>query len=195
MILGIFRAFATIKLVGLVRIRAAHPVCPHMVLPPPGSWRNRITRFIVKMMIFYIEVQHPYILKYSWYIQARPLIQGSSSRTFVTFLLETSVSFMKCTWKYPNSIIKGSIRPSKKMFICENLGGQQKSTRQAGNSFFPNFQTIHTNYVFKGTKEISGRLKSAKLICMLCCQSLSTSFCSRVLRQSGPTSIATHQII
>ena len=108
MILGIFRAFSTIKLVGWVRIRAAHPVCPHMVLPPPGSWRNRITRFIVKMMIFYIEVQHPYILKYSWYIQARPLIQGSSSRTFVTFLLETSVSFMKCTWKYPNSIIKGS---------------------------------------------------------------------------------------
>ena len=27
-------------------------------------------------------------------------------------------------------------RPSKKMFVCENPGGQKTSTRQAGNPFF-----------------------------------------------------------
>ena len=76
------------------------------------------------------------------------------------------------------------------MFVCENPGGQKMSTWQAGNPFFfPNFQTVHTNQVFKGTKEISGRLESTKLISLLCCQSLSTIFCSGVLHESGPISI------
>ena len=50
---------------------------------------------------------------------------------------------------------------ANKMSVCENPGGQ-KNVHQAGREsiFFPNFQTIHTNLVFKGTKEISGRLKS-----------------------------------
>ena len=50
---------------------------------------------------------------------------------------------------------------AKKMFVCENPGGK-KSIHQAGREsiFLPNFQTIHTNYVFKGTKEKNVLLKS-----------------------------------
>ena len=42
------------------------------------------------------------------------------------------------------NLVKTAVSQSKKMFVCENPGGQKKSTRQAGNPLFPNFLTIHT---------------------------------------------------
>ena len=62
--------------------------------------------------------------------------------------------------------------------ICLRKSGWPKKSPpgRQGIHFFPNFQKIHTIQVFKGTKEISGRLKSTKQIGLLCCQPLITSF-------------------